>query len=83
MAYVSGSGTATLTFEYAVQFGDLDEDGLWLQTASDTDDTIVFLENGAAITGGVPAHTDASRALSGLPTGGPHLHAKGDRLRAS
>ena len=34
MRYVSGSGTATLTFEYAVQPGDTDPDGVWVQTES-------------------------------------------------
>ena len=32
MAYVSGSGTDTLTFEYTVQTGDQDPDGVRLQT---------------------------------------------------
>ena len=37
-----GSGTDTLTFEYTVGFGgtDMDTDGVWLQTASATDNTV-------------------------------------------
>ena len=74
MAYVSGSGTDTLTFEYRVEFGSSDADGVWLQTASSSDDTVVFLENGATIKGGNPATTNAARALSGLPTTGNASH---------
>ena len=74
MAYVSGSGTDTLTFEYRVEFGSSDADGVWLQTASASDDTVVFLENGATITGGDPVTTNAGRSLSGLPTSGNASH---------
>ena len=74
MAYVSGSGTDTLTFEYRVEFGSSDADGVWLQTASSSDDTVVFLENGATITGGNPVTTNAARSLSGLPTSGDASH---------
>ena len=74
MAYVSGDGTRTLTFEYRVEFGSSDADGVWLQTALSSDDTVVFLENGAAITGGNPVTTNAARSLSGLPTRGDASH---------
>ena len=58
----AGSGTNTLTFEYTVVAGaDADSDGLWLQPASATDDTIVFLENEATLTGGDPATSNAVR----------------------
>ncbi len=72
MAYVSGSGTDTLTFEYTVGFGgtDMDTDGVWLQTASATDNTVVFLESVATITGGNPASNTAVRTRGGLTTTG-------------
>ena len=72
MAYVSGSGTNTLTFEYTVRPGtaDIDADGVWLQTLSDSDNTVVFLENGATLTGGNPATNNALRTRAGLPTTG-------------
>ena len=67
-----GSGTDALTFEYTVGFGgmDTDDDGVWLQPASATNDIVVFLENGATITGGNPATNTALRNLTGLPTAG-------------
>ncbi len=67
-----GSGTDTLTFEYTVGFGgmDTDDDGVWLQPASATNDIVVFLENGATITGGNPATNTALRNLADLPTAG-------------
>ena len=65
-----GDGGDTLTFEYQVQLGDEDSDGMWLQTASASDDTVVFLENGATITGGNPASSSAVLTRSGLPTSG-------------
>ena len=50
MAYESGTGTDTLTFAYAVKPGELDTDGVWLQTQSATvDDLVVFLANGATL----------------------------------
>ena len=67
MSYVSGSGTRTLTFAYTVAAGDRDADGVWLQTASATDATMVFLANGATLR---YAATDVGRTLSGLPTSG-------------
>ena len=70
MGYVSGSGTDTLTFEYTVAVGDMDADGVWLQTASVADSTIVFLESGATITGGNPATNSALLHKTGLPTTG-------------
>ncbi len=72
MAYVSGSGTDTLTFEYVVGFGgtDMDTDGVWLQTASAIDNTVVFLESGATITGGNPASNTAVRTRANMPTTG-------------
>ena len=67
-----GSGTDTLTFEYTVGFGgtDMDTDGVWLQTASATDNTVVFLESGATITGGNPATNTAVRTRANMPTTG-------------
>ena len=65
-----GSGTDTLTFAYKVQQPDKDADGVWLQTASATDNTVVFLQNGATITGGNPANSTAVRTRAGLPTTG-------------
>ena len=72
MAYVSGSGTNTLTFEYTVQPGaaDMDADGVWLQTASGGDNTVVFVENGATLTGGNPATNNAVRTRANMPTTG-------------
>ena len=72
MAYVSGSGTDTLTFEYVVGFGgtDMDTDGVWLQTASATDNTVVFLESVATITGGNPDSNTAVRTRVNMPTTG-------------
>ena len=67
MAYVSGSGTDTLTFAYAVKPGEFDADGVWLQTESATDATAVFLANGATLRNGT---TDVARTRSGLPTTG-------------
>ena len=67
MAYVSGTGTDTLTFEYAVKPGDIDADGVWLQTESASDDTAVFLANGATLRNGT---TDVARTRAGLPTTG-------------
>ena len=67
MAYVSGSGTNTLTFEYTVAPLDMDGDGVWLQTASDA---VVFLESGATITGGNPNTNNAKLTRTGLPTRG-------------
>ena len=66
----TGSGTTALTFEYTVVAADADGDGLWLQTASSSDDTIVFLESGATITGGDPATSSAVRTHVG-PTFAP------------
>ena len=65
-----GSGTDTLTFEYTVQRLDKDSDGVWLQPASATDNTMVFLQNGATITGGNPATNTAVRNRAGLATTG-------------
>ena len=67
MRYVSGSGTDTLTFAYAVQPGDMDADGVWVQTESATVDNLVVRTNGATIKNGA---TDAGNTLSGLPTTG-------------
>ena len=67
MAYVSGSGTDTLTFEYAVRPGDMDADGVWVQTESATVHNLVVRGNGATIRNGA---TDAGNTLSGLPTTG-------------
>ena len=67
MAYVSGSGTDTLTFEYTVQPADMDSDGVWLQTDSDA---VVFLESGATITGGNPSTNNVKLTRTGLPTSG-------------
>ena len=67
MAYVSGSGTRTLTFAYTVAAGDRDADGVWLQTESAGDATMVFLANGATLR---YAATDVGRTLGGLPTTG-------------
>ena len=47
---------------------------MWLQTLSDSDDTVVFLENGATITGGNPASNDAVRTRTDLPTTGDASH---------
>ena len=74
MSYAFGSGTTTITFEYVVQTGDSDPDGVWLQTASASDDTVVFLENGATLKGGDPATSNAVRVKSGLPTSGDASH---------
>ena len=51
-----------LTFEYAVQAGDTDSDGLWLQTVSSATETgtVVFLESGATVTGGNPATSNTA-----------------------
>ena len=65
-----GSGTDTLTFEYTVQRLDKDADGVWLQTASATDNTVVFLESGATITGGNPATITAVRTRANMPATG-------------
>ena len=69
-----GSGTDTLTLEYQVQLGEMDSDGVWLQTLSSTDDTVVFLENGATVTGGNPATNSAVLTRAGLPTTGDAAH---------
>ena len=87
MAYVSGSGTDTLTFEYVVGSGgtDMDADGVWLQTASATDNTVVFLESMATITGGNLASDTAVRTRANMPTtgdaaaSGRHVHRDGGR----
>ncbi len=67
MSYVSGSPTDTLTFEYEVQSGDLDRDGVWVQTESATAHNLVVLTNGATIRNGT---TTASNVRAGLPTRG-------------
>ncbi len=67
MRYVAGTGTDTLRFEYAVKPGDTDADGVWVQTASGGDDTVVFLANGATLRNGA---TDVGRTRAGLPTTG-------------
>ncbi|MDE0230037.1 MAG: SwmB domain-containing protein, partial [Spirochaetaceae bacterium] len=67
MAYVSGSGTDTLTFEYVVQPGDADPDGVWLQTESAAIDFLVAFSNGATIRNGT---TEAGLTRAGLPTTG-------------
>ena len=64
MGYVSGTGTDTLVFEYEVKPGDVDPDGVWLQTESATSFNLVVYANGATIKNGT---TDAAIALSGLP----------------
>ena len=58
----------------------MDTDGVWLQTLSASDDTVVFLENGATITGGIPVRSTALRTRSGLPTTGDANHQV-DRAR--
>ena len=65
-----GSGTDTLTFEYTVQRLDKDPEGVWLQPASATDNTVVFLQSGATITGGNPTTNTAVRTRAGLATTG-------------
>ena len=67
MRYVSGTGTDTLTFAYAVQPGDMDPDGVWVQTESATVHNLVVRAKGATIRNGT---TDAGNVLSGLPTTG-------------
>ena len=67
MRYVSGSGTDTLTFAYAVQPGDTDPDGVWVQTESASVHNLVVRGNGATIRNGA---TDAGNVLAGLPTTG-------------
>ena len=70
MTYAEGSGEDTLTFRYTVQSQDLDADGVWLQTLSGTDDTVVFLENGATLKGGNPNTNNAVRTRANMPTVG-------------
>ena len=65
-----GSGTDTLTFEYTVNRHDADADGVWLKTAPAIDNTVVFLERGATITGGNPATNSAVLTGPGLATTG-------------
>ena len=67
MAYVSGSGTDTLTFEYAVKPGDMDPDGVWVQTESAIAHNLVVRAKGATIRNGA---TDAGNILADLPTTG-------------
>ena len=67
MRYVSGSGTTTFTFEYAVRPGDTDPDGVWVQTESVTAHNLVAFDNGATIRNGA---TDAGNIRAGLPTTG-------------
>ena len=67
MRYVSGTGTDTLTFAYAVQPGDMDPDGVWVQTESASVHNLVVRAKGATIRNGT---TDAGNVLSGLPTTG-------------
>ena len=80
MAYVSGTGTDTLTFEYTVQHGETDADGVWLQTFLTVEglvvfrDTVVSLQNGATLTGGNPDTNNAVLTKSGLPTTGDAAH---------
>ena len=64
MAYVSGSGTDTLTFEYTVQTGDQDPNGALLLPGASGE--LVFLENRAAIRGGNPASNAAALTWSDL-----------------
>ena len=67
MRYVSGSGTTTLTFAYAVRPGDTDPDGVWVQTESATVHNLVVRAKGATIRNGT---TEAGNILAGLPTTG-------------
>ena len=69
MAYVSGSGTDTLTFEYTVKPGtrDIDSDGVWFCSVGAL---VVLVEVGANITGGNPSTSDAHRFMFDLPTTG-------------
>ena len=71
-ALASGSGTATLRFEYTVASANTDADGVWVQTQSATDDTVVFL-NGATIASAA-SMTAATLTKSGLPTSGDANH---------
>ena len=71
-ALASGSGTATLRFEYTVASGNTDADGVWVQTLSATDDTVVFL-NGATIAS-TATMAAAELTKSGLPTSGDANH---------
>ena len=77
MGYVSGSGTDTLVFEYVVQPGDMDADGVWLQAG---DDILVFLTGGATIRNGT---TDAKLTLAGLPTTGDATRKVDDATSAT
>ena len=70
MAYASGSGGDTLTFEYTVRAGDGDDDGVWLQAPSNL---LVELEDGATLTWGASA-SNALRTKSGLSTTGDPNH---------
>ncbi|MYC87358.1 MAG: hypothetical protein F4X22_03845 [Gemmatimonadales bacterium] len=62
----------TLRWEHTVRAVDVDADGVWVQTASATDDAVVFLAGGATIkdAGG----DNATLTLSGLPTTGDPRH---------
>ncbi|MCY3699875.1 MAG: tandem-95 repeat protein, partial [Gemmatimonadetes bacterium] len=58
----------TLRFEYTVASGDTDADGVWVQTASATNDRVVFLTGSATIKDA--DDNDAVLTKSGLSTSG-------------
>ena len=65
-------GGRTLRFAYTVQSADRDADGIWLQTKSATDETVLFLANGATIQAADTGHAAVLR-YGGLPTAGGQL----------
>ena len=70
----SGSGTATLRFEYTVAAADTDADGVWVQTTSATDLTVVIASGEFSVKSVAHPTVDAELTKSGLPTSGDPNH---------
>ena len=70
----SGSGTATLRFEYTVVAADTDADGVWVQTTSATDLTVVIASGEFSVKSVAHPTVDAELTKSGLPTSGDPNH---------
>ena len=67
MAYREGSGSATLTFAYEVQTGDLDTDGVSYRANALRGGTITDLDDGTAVDRRVPALArDADHKVDGV-----------------
>nr|MCZ0934092.1 SwmB domain-containing protein [Candidatus Palauibacter rhopaloidicola] len=72
MLHSQTKADSALRFEYTVLSTDTDADGVWVQTASATNDLVVFLTGSATLQDSDGNH--AVRTKTGLPTSGDANH---------